>query len=166
MRYGSFGLAAGLAVLAMACGSPAPSNESAPAPAAAAAPGGGAGDHGEHGGAARVFFVEPKDGASVKSPVHLVFGAEGIEVSAVPAGEVTEPRPNVVHHHLGVEQDCLPPGQEIVKGTPSWVHFGKGDAVFDLQLTPGPHKLSLQAGNDLHKTAEGLCQTINITVTE
>ena len=162
MRYGSFGLAAGLAVLAVACGSPAPSNESAPAPAAAAP----AEEHGEHGGAARVFFVEPKDGASVKSPVHLVFGAEGIEVSAVPAGTVTTPRPNVGHHHLGVEQDCLPAGQEIVKGTPSWVHFGKGDATFDLQLTPGPHKLSVQVGDDQHRTAEGLCQTINITVTE
>ena len=39
--------------------------------------------------AARVYFVEPKDGASVKSPVHLVFGIEGYQLAPVPAGTIT-----------------------------------------------------------------------------
>jgi len=112
----------------------------------------------------RVFFVEPQDGATVKSPVHLVFGLEGYELSPVPQGTVTETRAGVGHHHVGVDMDCFAAGTEIVRGTPSWVHFGTGSTTIDMQLTPGPHKLTLQLGDDLHRTVEGLCQTINITV--
>jgi hypothetical protein len=70
------------------------------------------------------------------------------------------------HFHVGVDQDCLPTAATIVKGTPSWVHFGKGESEIDMQLTPGPHKLALQVGDDLHKTVEGLCQSISVTATE
>ena len=31
---------------------------------------------------ARVFFVEPKNNATVSSPVHMKFGSEGIEIAA------------------------------------------------------------------------------------
>jgi hypothetical protein len=112
----------------------------------------------------RVFFVEPKDGATVKSPVRLVFGVENFEISPVPA-TVETVRPNVGHHHVGVDTDCLPPGTEIPRANP-WVHFGKGDAQMDMQLSPGPHKLALEIGDDKHTTIAGLCSTINITVTE
>src|SRR6184192_4933302 len=113
---------------------------------------------------ARVFFVEPKNGAVVTSPVHMKFGAEGIEIAAVPPGDVTTTRPGVAHYHVGIDQDCLPAGKNIVKGTPSWVHFGDGKDVFDSQLTPGKHKLSLQLGDDLHNTLPGTCQTITVNV--
>ena len=59
---------------------------------------------------------------------------------------------------------CLPAGKNIVKGTPSWVHFGDGKDVFDMQLTPGKHKLALQLGDDLHNTLPGACQMITVTV--
>lgn len=114
----------------------------------------------------RVFFVEPKDGAMVKSPVHLKFGVENYQVAAVPDGTVTTARPGVGHYHVGVDQDCLASGTTIVKGTPSWVHFGKGNSEIDMQLTPGPHKLSLAMGDDLHNQVPNLCQSINVTVTE
>jgi hypothetical protein len=113
---------------------------------------------------ARVFFVEPKNNATVTSPLHLKFGSEGIEISPVPAGTVTTARPGMAHYHLGIDQACLPPGQTIVKGTPSWVHFGDGKSEFDTQLTPGKHKLSLQLGDDLHNTIPGTCTTITVTV--
>ena len=114
----------------------------------------------------RVYFAEPKDGATVKSPVHLVFGIEGYQIQPVPQGTVAPEavRPGVGHHHLGIDQDCLPAGTEIVKGTPSWVHFGDGKDVFDTQLTPGKHKLALQLGDDLHNTMPGTCQVITVTV--
>ncbi len=112
----------------------------------------------------RVFFIEPKNGATVTSPVHMKFGSEGIKIDAVPPGDVTTARPGVGHYHVGIDQDCLPPGKNIVKGTPSWVHFGDGKSEFDSQLTPGRHKLALQIGDDLHNTLPGLCQTIRITV--
>jgi hypothetical protein len=159
-RVRMFGLSIPLAVFvvgASACGGAEPLPAEQPAaqpPAVAPAP------------ARRVFFVEPQDGATVKSPVHLQFGLEGYELAPVPEGEITaaQVRAGLGHHHVGVEQDCLPAGTEIVRGTPNWVHFGQGDTQMDIQLEPGPHKLTLQLGDDLHRTIEGFCQTINITV--
>ena len=114
----------------------------------------------------RVFFAEPQNGATVKSPVHLRFGLENYQLSPVPQGTVETARPGMGHHHVGVDQDCLAPGTTIVKGTPSWVHFGDGKSEIDMQLPPGQHKLTLQLGDDLHRTSEGLCETIAINVTE
>jgi uncharacterized protein DUF4399 len=113
---------------------------------------------------AKVFFVEPKNGATVSSPVHMKFGSSGIEISPVPPGDLKETRPGMAHYHVGIDQACLPAGKNIVKGTPSWVHFGDGKDVFDSQLTPGKHKLAVQLGDDLHNTMPGACQVINITV--
>ncbi len=114
----------------------------------------------------RVFFVEPKNGATVTSPVHMKFGSQGIEISPVPPGDLTKAqvRPGKAHYHVGIDQVCLPPGKTIVKGTPSWVHFGDGKDVFDSQLTPGKHKLALQLGDDLHDTMPGACSVITVNV--
>ena len=113
---------------------------------------------------ARVFFVEPKNGAMVTSPVHLKFGAQGIKIEAVPPGDVKTTRPGVGHYHVGVNQSCLPAGKTIVKGTPSWVHFGDGKSEIDMQLPPGKHKLALQLGDDLHNTMPGTCTSITVNV--
>jgi uncharacterized protein DUF4399 len=115
-------------------------------------------------GRVRVFFVEPKNNATVSSPVHLKFGAEGIEIAAVPPGELTTTRPGVAHYHVGIDQSCLAPGKNIVKGTPSWVHLGDGKSEFDTQLSPGRHRLALQLGDDLHNTIRGACSTITVNV--
>jgi hypothetical protein len=117
-------------------------------------------------GKPRIFFIEPKNGASVKSPVHLKFGIENYKIAAVPDGDVKTARPGVGHFHVGIGTGCLGANQTIVKGTPSWVHFGKGDSEIDMQLTPGKHKLTLQLGDDLHNTVKGLCSTITVNVTE
>ena len=115
-------------------------------------------------GKTRIFFVEPKNGATVKSPVHLVFGIENYKIAPVPEGDVKTARPGVGHYHVGVDTGCLKPGETIVKGTPSWIHFGKGDSEIDMQLTPGKHRLALQLGDDLHNTVKGLCSTITVNV--
>ena len=112
----------------------------------------------------RVFFVEPKNNATVASPLHMKFGSEGIEIAPVPPGDVTKTRSGVAHYHVGIDQPCLPAGKTIVKGTPSWVHFGDGKSEFDTQLTPGTHKLALQLGDDLHNTMPGTCSVITVTV--
>jgi hypothetical protein len=112
----------------------------------------------------RVFFVEPADKATVTSPLHMKFGSEGVEISPVPPGDLTTARPGKYHYHVGIDQDCMAPGKNIVKGTPSWVHFGDGKDVFDTQLTPGTHKLALQLGDDLHNTVPDTCAVINVTV--
>ena len=63
----------------------------------------------------RVFFVEPKNGAAVTSPVHMKFGSQGIEISPVPPGDLTKAqvRPGKAHYHVGIDQNCLPPGKTI-----------------------------------------------------
>jgi hypothetical protein len=118
---------------------------------------------GQPGG--RVFFKEPANGATVKSPVRVVFGSDMFTIAAVPEGEVQQVRANTGHYHLGVDTDCLPVGTEIPKADP-WIHFGKGNDFIDMQFKPGPHKLVVQAGDDKHATMTGLCETISITVTE
>jgi len=112
----------------------------------------------------RVFFIEPKNNATVSSPVHMKFGSEGVTIAPVPQPDPTTPRPGMAHYHVGIDQNCLPPGKNIVKGTPSWVHFGDGKDVFDSQLTPGKHKLALQLGDDLHNTMPGTCSVITVNV--
>jgi hypothetical protein len=111
-----------------------------------------------------VSFVEPKAGAIVTSPVHMKFASSGIEIGAVPPGDVKTARPGIAHYHVGVGVSCLAPGKTIIKGTPSWVHFGDGKSEIDMQLTPGRHRLALQLGDDLHDTLPGACQMITITV--
>ena len=112
----------------------------------------------------RVFFIEPKNGAMVTSPVHLKFGVENYQLAPVPEGDPKTARPGLGHHHVGIDIGCLPPGTVIVKGTPSWVHFGDGKSEFDVQLPPGRHRLALQFGDDLHKTLPRLCTTITLNV--
>src|SRR5688572_19063116 len=101
--------------------------------------------------AAKVYFKEPKDGATVssKSTLKFVFGADNYQISPVPA-EAKEARPNMGHFHLGVNTDCLAPGTTIPKaeegdkpGTAiKWVHFGKGTDTFEMALNPGDYKFS------------------------
>jgi hypothetical protein len=160
---GALFLTAAMAAVA-ACGGSSPESQPASTAAPAAAP---AADHTAHPGGGKVFFMEPKAGASVKSPVHIVFGSDMFTIAAVPPGEIAPEavRANTGHFHLGVDTDCLPAGSVIPKANP-WVHFGQGNNSIDMQLTPGPHKLVVQAGDDRHATMTGLCEVINITVTE
>jgi hypothetical protein len=150
----------GASLLAGACGSEAPPAEPAAAPPAAAAPAPPAASS-----ARRVYFVQPTDGATVKSPVKLVYGIENYGLGAVPPGEVKEARPGLGHHHVAVDAACLPVGTVIPKAAP-WVHHGDGKTEIDMQLPPGKHTLTLQLGDDLHTTMTDLCTTITVNVVE
>ena len=112
----------------------------------------------------RVYFAEPKSGAMVKSPVNVVFASDMYTIAAVPPGEVTQVRPGTGHYHLGVDTKCLEPGTVIPKADP-WIHFGMGNNTIEMQLTPGQHTLVVQAGDDKHMTAMGLCESITVNVT-
>ena len=115
----------------------------------------------------RVFFQQPKNGDTIKPMSTIIFANEGVTISPVPPGELTpaQVRPGMTHYHLGVDTDCLPAGQVIPKADP-WIHFGTGKNEIEMQLKPGPHKLVLQSGDDMHRTLEGLCEVINVTVAE
>jgi len=129
-------------------------------------------DHSGHvAGTSRAFFVSPKNGDTIKPNSKFEFGSEAITIAAIPPlpeGVTTvadaDVRANTGHYHLGVDTDCIADGQEIPRGAKDWIHFGKGDATIDMSLEPGPHKFSLQVGDDQHKAVKGLCETINVTV--
>jgi hypothetical protein len=128
---------------------------------------------GSHEGhqAMKVYFKEPKDGATVsaKGLTKFVFAADNYQISAVPA-DAKEARPNMGHFHLGVDTDCLPAGTTIPKaeanaaaGTAGqWIHFGKGTDNIEMALTPGEHKFAVEVGDDLHRAVEGMCETITV----
>ena len=121
-------------------------------------------------GPPQVFFVAPQDGDQMSSDhdVELEFGSENYMISAIPEGfdpEADEPRADMGHYHVGVDTGCLPAGEIIPQGE-GWVHFGDGSNVFTLQVEPASYELSLQIGDDLHRTQEGLCETISIEVAD
>lgn len=113
----------------------------------------------------RVFFVKPKNGDTIKPMSTFEFGSERVTVAAVPPGTLTpeQVRPGMIHYHLGIDADCLPPGTVIPKADP-WIHFGDGKNVIEQSLTPGQHKIALQAGDDMHRTIAGLCEVISVNV--
>lgn len=115
----------------------------------------------------RVFFQQPKNGDTIKPMSTIIFANEGVTIAPVPPGEIKpeQVRAGMTHYHLGVDTDCLPAGQVIPKADP-WIHFGTGKNEIEMQLKPGPHKLVLQSGDDMHRTIEGLCEVINVTVVE
>ena len=114
------------------------------------------------GGTPSVSFVTPADGATVSSPVAMEFIVSNYNISPVPS-EVEMPREGMAHHHVGIDTECLPVGEVVQQGDP-WVHFGDGSKRFETLLEPGPHTLTLQTGDDEHRTLEGLCNTISVTV--
>lgn len=112
-----------------------------------------------------VSFVSPKNGDTIKPMSTIEFASTGVTVGAVPPGELKpeQVRAGIIHYHLGVDTDCLPTGVAIPKADP-WIHFGDGKKVIEQVLAPGPHRLAVQAGDDLHRTLPGMCEVINVTV--
>jgi hypothetical protein len=120
---------------------------------------------GSTAGGNRVFFVTPTNGATIKPMSTIEFGSSGVTVGAVPPGELKpeQVRAGTIHYHIAVDSDCLAAGTVIPKADP-WVHFGDGKKVIEMSLAPGTHRLTVQAGDDMHRTIAGLCETINVTV--
>ena len=123
------------------------------------------------GGSPRVFFVAPGDGGEFSSDfdLEMEFGAENYEISPIPEGfdaETDTPRSDVGHFHVGIDAGgCLPVGQVIPQGE-GWVHFGDGSNTFTMQSAPAEYELTLQIGDDAHRTQEGLCETISVTIAD
>lgn len=94
---------------------------------------------------ANVYFVNLEDGASVSSPVTVVFGLSGMGVA--PAGTEAE---NTGHHHLLLNRPALGENEfgerEFKEGLPNdsmHMHFGGGQTQVTLDLPEGEHTLQL-----------------------
>ena len=114
-------------------------------------------------GTPKVMFLEPADGAKVKSPVQMKFGLEGLEIR--PAME--DPLDKTTgHHHVVVDGKPIPLGQ-VVPADETHIHYGKGQTEATLELKPGKHTLTLQLADGAHLSyGEQLAHTITVEVTE
>jgi hypothetical protein len=96
---------------------------------------------------AEVYIVSPEDGATVSSPVTVVFGLKGMGVA--PAGIDKE---MTGHHHLLVDTPMLS-GEDLDYSIPAdenHIHFGGGQTETTLELEPGAHTLQLLLGDQNH----------------
>jgi Domain of unknown function (DUF4399) len=106
-----------------------------------------------------VFFVEPKDGATVNSPFKVVFGVKGMAVE--PAGDI---KADSGHHHLLINLAAMPAGEAIPVDA-THLHFGKAQTDAEVTLPPGQYKLTMQFANGAHVSfGPAMAATINVTV--
>ncbi len=111
---------------------------------------------------AKVFFIEPKNGAEISGPVKVVMGVQGIEIA--PAG--TE-KPNTGHHHILIDTD-VPKGEKALAPLPAEdniKHFGKGQTETTLTLSPGKHTLQLVVGDGNHIPYDPALASEKVTIT-
>jgi hypothetical protein len=109
---------------------------------------------------AEVYIVSPKDGATVKGPVTVVFGLKGMGVA--PAGIKME---NTGHHHLLIDTDAPADLSQPLPATEKVVHFGKGQTEATVTLAPGKHTLLLVLGDSLHVPHQPAVISKKITIT-
>ena len=96
--------------------------------------------------AKKVAFVEPADGAKVKSPLKVKFGVEGMTVT--PAGQELKDKTHG-HHHLIIDGKPIPTGQ-AVPADETHIHYGKGQTEAEIELKPGKHTLTMQFADGSH----------------
>ena len=116
---------------------------------------------------AKVYFVNLQDGASVSSPVKVVFGLAGMGVA--PAGVEKE---NTGHHHLLLNRPPIGQGEdgadELLSNLPAdenHMHFGGGQTETVLELAPGTHTLQLVLGDVNHVPHDPPVYSDVITIT-
>lgn len=95
---------------------------------------------------AEVYIVNPADGATVTSPVTVVFGARGIGIA--PAGIEAE---QTGHHHLLVDVDLEDVDLDNpLPATDQIIHFGGGQTETTVELPAGSHTLMLLMADHRH----------------
>lgn len=95
---------------------------------------------------AEVYFISPKDGATVSSPFVVQFGLKGMGVA--PAGVKFE---GTGHHHLLIDSDPPTDLDAPLTANDQLIHFGKGQTQAVVTLPPGKHTLQLLMGDQNHR---------------
>ena len=110
---------------------------------------------------AKVFFIEPKDGATVSGKFKVKMGLEGMTIKK--AGEKVDDMTSG-HHHLIIDGAAIPAGQPIPMDE-KHIHFGLGQTETEITLPKGDHTLTLQFADGAHRSfGPSLSQTIKIKV--
>lgn len=109
----------------------------------------------------RAYIISPADGATVSSPVQVVFGLKA-PWGVAPAGVTVE---NTGHHHLIIDAD-LPDLTAAVPKDENHRHFGGGQTETMIDLAPGEHTLQLLLGDFKHVPHDPpiISEQIRITV--
>lgn len=108
---------------------------------------------------AKVYFIEPKNGATITGPVKVVFGLANMGVA--PAGVN---QTGTGHHHLLIDD----PAVDLTKPLPATdqiKHFGGGQTEATLDLKPGTHTLQLVLGDWKHQPHNPSVASEKITIT-
>jgi hypothetical protein len=93
---------------------------------------------------AKVYFISPGEGETVRNPLTVRFGLAGMGVA--PAGV---PAKATGHHHLVIDAPVPPPGA-AVPADDHHLHFGGGQTEVTITLEPGEHALQLVLGDHNH----------------
>ncbi|MEM1346395.1 MAG: DUF4399 domain-containing protein [Pseudomonadota bacterium] len=110
---------------------------------------------------AEVYFINLEDGATVESPVTILFGLKGMGIA--PAGIE---RPGTGHHHLIINETVE--GEELSEPIPAddnHLHFGGGQTQATVDLPAGTHVLQLVLGDWGHVPHDPPVMSERITVT-
>ncbi len=106
-----------------------------------------------------VYFISPKDGDIVKSPLVIEMGVRGMDVE--PAGELHQGKG---HHHLIIDEGFVAKGTVVAKDE-KHIHYGNGQTSDTVELSPGAHTLTLQFADGLHQSyGKDWSKTISVTV--
>lgn len=108
---------------------------------------------------AMVYIIAPEDGATVQSPVTVLFGASGIGIA--PAGVEHD---NTGHHHLIIDAE-LPAMDGPLPADDQHVHFGGGQTQTTIELEPGEHTLQLLLADHNHVPHEPPLSSEVVTIT-
>ncbi len=93
---------------------------------------------------AKVYFIEPKNGAEISGPVVVKMGLSGMGVA--PAGVEKK---DTGHHHILVDQATFD-GKAPLPADDKHRHFGNGQTETALTLPAGTHTLQLVLGDHNH----------------
>jgi hypothetical protein len=108
-----------------------------------------------------VYFISPRNGATVHGTVTVQFGLKGMGIA--PAGVKFD---NTGHHHLLVDTDLKELKLDApIPATDKILHFGKGQTETTLTLTPGKHTLELVFADYAHMSFDPPLHSKQITIT-
>jgi hypothetical protein len=108
-----------------------------------------------------VYFITPRNGATVHGPVTVKFGLKGMGVA--PAGIKFD---NTGHHHLLIDTDFSSLNLDApLPATDKILHFGKGQTETTLTLAPGTHTLEIVFADYLHTSFDPPLHSKKITIT-
>jgi Domain of unknown function (DUF4399) len=108
---------------------------------------------------AKVYFIEPQNGAEISGPVTVKFGLSGMGVA--PAGVEKK---DTGHHHLLIDE-TLADDKAPIPADDKHRHFGNGQTETTITLPPGRHALQLVLGDYQHIPHNPIVASEVITIT-